>query len=119
MDRLGVGRPTQCGDLKVQWWMIHPLVVSRVSSLAFSRIFFSKIQQEQGSVDGKKINYQFRCSFLEVYDDKIGDLLDPTQRDLEIKDDVKNGFYVENLTEEYVACYEDITQILIKGGPIK
>ncbi|KAG6387472.1 hypothetical protein SASPL_152662 [Salvia splendens] len=82
------------------------------------RIFqdlFSKIQQEQGNVDGKKINYQCRCSFLEVYDDKIGDLLDPTQRDLEIKDDVKNGFYVENLTEEYVACYEDITQILIKG----
>ena len=49
-----------------------------------------------------------------MYDGKIGDLLDPTQRDLEIKDDVKNGFYVENLTEEYVACYEDITQILIK-----
>ncbi|KAL1566978.1 kinesin-like protein KIN-12F [Salvia divinorum] len=82
------------------------------------RIFqdlFSKIQKEQGNVDGKKINYQCRCSFLEVYDDKIGDLLDPTQRDLEIKDDVKNGFYVENLTEEYVTCYEDITQILIKG----
>ncbi|XP_057795258.1 kinesin-like protein KIN-12F [Salvia miltiorrhiza] len=82
------------------------------------RIFqdlFSKIQKEQGNLDGKQINYQCRCSFLEVYDDKIGDLLDPTQRDLEIKDDVKNGFYVENLTEEYVTCYEDITHILIKG----
>lgn len=89
--------------------------------------------------------------FLQVYDDKIGDLLDPTQRDLEvgllslrkihkyvlkfcinqylhcliynfwflvclyqIKDDPKSGFYVENLTEEYVSCYEDVTQILIK-----
>lgn len=32
----------------------------------------------------------------------------------QIKDDSKNGFYVENLTEEYVTSYEDITQILIK-----
>lgn len=82
------------------------------------RIFqdlFSKIQKEQGNSDGRQINYQCRCSFLEVYDQKIDDLLDPTQRDLEIKDDVKNGFYVENLTEEYVTCYEDITQNLIKG----
>ncbi|KAG8365138.1 hypothetical protein BUALT_Bualt18G0073200 [Buddleja alternifolia] len=82
------------------------------------RIFqnlLSEIQKEQGNSDGKQINYQCRCSFLEVYDEKIGDLLDPTQRDLEIKDDTKNGFYVENLTEEYVTCYEDVTQILIKG----
>nr|GMD89575.1 kinesin-like protein KIN-12F isoform X1 [Ipomoea batatas] len=34
---------------------------------------------------------------------------------LQIKDDTKNGFYVENLTEEYVSTYEDVTQILIKG----
>ena len=35
---------------------------------------------------------------------------------LQIKDDAKHGFYVENLTEEYVTSYEDITQILIKVG---
>ncbi|KAK4386918.1 Kinesin-like protein KIN-12F [Sesamum angolense] len=82
------------------------------------RIFqnlFSEIQKDQANSDGKQTNYQCRCSFLEVYDGKIGDLLDPTQRNLEIKDDAKNGFYVENLTEEYVTCYEDVTQILIKG----
>ncbi|XP_042060204.1 kinesin-like protein KIN-12F [Salvia splendens] len=97
--------------------MVDDPSVSGLQGVA-PRIFqdlFSKIQKEQGNVDGKQINYQCRCSFLEVYDNKIGDLLDPTQRDLEIKDDVKNGFYVENLTEEYVSCYEDITQILIKG----
>ncbi|KAL0406986.1 UNVERIFIED_CONTAM: Kinesin-like protein KIN-12F [Sesamum latifolium] len=69
------------------------------------RIFqnlFSEIQKDQANSDGKQTNYQCRCSFLEVYDGKIGDLLDPTQRNLEIKDDAKNGFYVENLTEE--AC---------------
>lgn len=79
------------------------------------QMLFSEIQKEQENFVGKQINYQCRCSFLEIYNEQIGDLLDPTQRNLEIKDDPKNGFYVENLTEEYVTSYEDVTQILIKG----
>ncbi|EEF33351.1 Chromosome-associated kinesin KIF4A, putative [Ricinus communis] len=79
------------------------------------QMLFSDIQREQESSDRKQINYQCRCSFLEVYNDQIGDLLDPVQRNLEIRDDPKNGLHVENLTEEYVSSYEDVTQILIKG----
>ncbi|KAM1116714.1 hypothetical protein TB2_007080 [Malus domestica] len=79
------------------------------------QMLFSEIQREQENSEGKQLNYQFRCSFLEIYNEQIGDLLDPTLRNLEIKDDPKNGFYVENLTEEYVTSYEDVTQILIKG----
>ncbi|KAE8733551.1 Mitochondrial import inner membrane translocase subunit Tim17/Tim22/Tim23 family protein [Hibiscus syriacus] len=81
----------------------------------FFQMLFSEIQREQENSDGKQTNYQCRCSFLEIYNEQIGDLLDPTQRNLEIKDDPKNGVYVENLTEEYVTSYEDVTQILIKG----
>ncbi|KAG6790219.1 hypothetical protein POTOM_006367 [Populus tomentosa] len=54
-------------------------------------------------------------SYGEIYNEQIGDLLDPGQRNLEIRDDPKNGLYVENLTEEYVSSYEDVTQLLIKG----
>lgn len=79
------------------------------------QMLFAEIQRERDQAEGKQINYQCRCSFLEIYNDQIGDLLDPTQRNLEIKDDAKHGFYVENLTEEYVTGYEDVTQILIKG----
>ncbi|RWR76323.1 kinesin-like protein KIN-12F [Cinnamomum micranthum f. kanehirae] len=82
------------------------------------RIFnmlFSKIQEEQANSEDKQINYQCRCSFLEIYKEQITDLLDPTQRNLQIRDDAKNGFYVENLSEEYVTSFEDVTQILIKG----
>ncbi|XVE50764.1 hypothetical protein DITRI_Ditri01bG0189500 [Diplodiscus trichospermus] len=88
----------------------HQGIVPRIFQM-----LFSAIQREQEDPDGKQINYQCRCSFLEIYNEQIGDLLDPTQRNLEIKDDSKNGFYVENLTEEYVSSYEDVTQILIKG----
>ncbi|MCD7466746.1 hypothetical protein HAX54_003751 [Datura stramonium] len=82
------------------------------------RIFqtlFSSIQREQENSEGKQINYQCRCSFLEIYDEHIGDLLDPAQRNLKIMDDPRVGFYVENITEEYVTTYEDVSQMLIKG----
>ncbi|XP_076895509.1 kinesin-like protein KIN-12C [Bidens hawaiensis] len=79
------------------------------------QMLFAEIHREQDQAECKQINYQCRCSFLEMYNDQIGDLLNPTQRNLEIKDDSKHGFYVENLTEEYVTDYEDVTQILIKG----
>ncbi|GMH14436.1 hypothetical protein Nepgr_016277 [Nepenthes gracilis] len=82
------------------------------------RIFemlFSEIQRQKENSDGKQINYQCRCSFLEIYNGQIGDLLNPTQRNLKMMDDAKTGFYIENLTEEYVTSYDDVTQILIKG----
>ncbi|KAL1558105.1 F-box protein At-B-like [Salvia divinorum] len=44
-----------------------------------------------------------------VYDDKNGVLIDPTHRELERKDDV------EALIDDYVACHEDITKIVIKS----
>jgi len=37
---------------------------------------------------------------------------------LQMKDDSKNALYIENLTEEYVTSYDDVTQILIKVGTI-
>ncbi|QCE01788.1 kinesin family member 15 [Vigna unguiculata] len=88
----------------------HKGIVPRIFQM-----LFSELDREQQASDGKQFNYQCRCSFLEIYNEQIGDLLDPTQRNLEMKDDSKNALYIENLTEEYVTSYDDVTQILIKG----
>ncbi|CAN6820154.1 unnamed protein product [Brassica oleracea] len=76
------------------------------------QMLFSEIEREKMNSD---VNYQCRCSFLEIYNGQISDLIDQTQRNLKIKDDAKNGTYVENLTAEYVDSYEDVAQILMKG----
>ncbi|PIA35824.1 hypothetical protein AQUCO_03400014v1 [Aquilegia coerulea] len=76
---------------------------------------FTRIDEEQVKHADKQLQYQCRCSFLEIYNEQITDLLDPTQRNLLIREDVKSGVYVENLTEELVCTMEDVTQILIKG----
>ncbi|XP_045825037.1 kinesin-like protein KIN-12F [Trifolium pratense] len=79
------------------------------------QLLFSELERERLVSDQKQFTYKCRCSFLEIYNDQIGNLLNPSQRNLEMKDDSKNGLYVENLIEEYVTCYDDVAQILIKG----
>ena len=50
-----------------------------------------------------------------VYNEKIGDVIDPTHRELEIKADIKKGFCVENMMVNCVTCHENLIQILVKG----
>ncbi|CAA7400629.1 unnamed protein product [Spirodela intermedia] len=80
----------------------------------FERLF-SRIHEEQLKHSDKQLNYQCRCSFLEIYNEQIMDLLDPSQRNLQIREDVRTGVYVDCLSEEYVCTMKDVTRLLTKG----
>ncbi|CAN4104576.1 unnamed protein product [Withania somnifera] len=80
----------------------------------FQRLF-ERIEEEQIKHADKHLMYQCRCSFLEIYNEQITDLLDPSQKNLQIREDVKTGVYVENLTEECVSSMKDVTKLLMKG----
>jgi kinesin family protein 15 len=41
--------------------------------------------------------------------------LEPTQRNIQIREDTRNGVYVENITEEYVASMDDVTHLFLRG----
>ncbi|KAK7267168.1 hypothetical protein RIF29_19832 [Crotalaria pallida] len=51
-----------------------------------------------------------------IYNEQITDLLDPNQRNLQIREDVKSSVHVENLTEEHVYSMKDVFRLLIKGS---
>ncbi|MCD7464902.1 Kinesin motor domain containing protein, expressed [Datura stramonium] len=80
----------------------------------FHRLF-ERIEEEQVKHSDKQLVYQCRCSFLEIYNEQITDLLDPSQRNLQLREDVKTGVYVENLTEECVSTMKDVIKLLMKG----
>ncbi|ESW18576.1 hypothetical protein PHAVU_006G052700 [Phaseolus vulgaris] len=79
------------------------------------RMLLSELERERLASDQKQFNYQCRCSFLEINNERIGNLLNPIQQNLEMKDDSRNAPYIENLVEEYITNYDDVAQILIKG----
>ena len=47
------------------------------------------------------MDYLIKCSYLEIYNEHIIDLFNPTET-LQLREDLKRGVYVENLTEEVV-----------------
>ncbi|XP_052143864.1 kinesin-like protein KIN-12B [Oryza glaberrima] len=79
-------------------------------------LLFSRIKEEQAKHSNKQLVYHCCCSFLEIYNEQITDLLDPVQRNLQIREDVgTSSVYVESLTKEFVFTINDVTQLLEKG----
>ncbi|CAB4320692.1 unnamed protein product [Prunus armeniaca] len=83
------------------------------------RIFeflFARIQAEEEIRRDEKLKYNCKCSFLEIYNEQITDLLDPSSTNLLLREDVKKGVYVENLSEFEVCTVSDILRLLIQGS---
>nr|GEU36893.1 kinesin-like protein KIN-12D [Tanacetum cinerariifolium] len=83
------------------------------------RIFeflFARIIAEEESRKDERLVYTCKCSFLEIYNEQIADLLDPSSTNLQLREDVKKGVYVENLTEFEVHTVGDILKLLSQGS---
>nr|XP_011461802.1 PREDICTED: phragmoplast orienting kinesin-1 isoform X2 [Fragaria vesca subsp. vesca] len=77
---------------------------------------FSRIQKEKEAGKDEKLKFICKCSFLEIYNEQILDLLDPSSNNLQIREDIKKGVYVENLKEVEVTSARDVIQQLIQGA---
>ncbi|XP_023765267.2 kinesin-like protein KIN-12E [Lactuca sativa] len=90
-----------------------------VNSGMTPRVFeylFTRIQKEKEARREEKIQYTCKCSFLEIYNEQILDLLDPSSTNLQIREDTKKGVYVDNLKEIEVTSARDVIQQLIQGA---
>ncbi|KAL2331862.1 hypothetical protein Fmac_019443 [Flemingia macrophylla] len=82
------------------------------------RIFehlFTRIQKEKEARRDEKLKFTCKCSFLEIYNEQILDLLDPSSNNLQIREDSKKGVYVENLKETEVTYAREVIQLLIQA----
>ncbi|EPS61047.1 hypothetical protein M569_13753, partial [Genlisea aurea] len=77
---------------------------------------FSRIQKDKDARRDEKLKFTCRCSFLEIYNEQILDLLDPSSTNLQIREDSKKGIHVENITEVEVTSARDAIQQLIQGS---
>ncbi|CAH8358439.1 unnamed protein product [Eruca vesicaria subsp. sativa] len=83
------------------------------------RIFeflFARIQAEEESRRDERLKYNCKCSFLEIYNEQITDLLEPSSTNLQLREDIKSGVYVENLTEFEVESVQDILGLITQGS---
>ena len=72
---------------------------------------FDNIATASGNVE-----YTVKVSYLEIYMERIRDLLAPINDNLPIHEDKARGVYVKGLLEIYVSCIEEVYQVLARGG---
>jgi centromeric protein E len=65
------------------------------------------------SLDSER-QYMLRCSYIELYNEELSDLLDMT-KEIKIRQDPQKGVYIEGATEEVVTSPEQV-QALMKLG---
>lgn len=69
--------------------------------------------QEEESHKHKELKYKCRCSFLEIYNEQISDLLEPASTNLPMREDMNKGVYVEGLLEVEVQNVQDVLHLLL------
>ncbi|XP_057865553.2 kinesin-like protein KIN-7C, mitochondrial isoform X3 [Cryptomeria japonica] len=69
---------------------------------------FNIIQEAAGR------KFLLRVSYLEIYNEVINDLLDPTRQNLRVREDAQ-GTYVEDITTEFVTCPADVLSLIAIG----
>mmetsp|Transcript_1154 Transcript_1154/g.2782 ORF Transcript_1154/g.2782 Transcript_1154/m.2782 type:complete len:1261 (-) Transcript_1154:2331-6113(-) len=74
---------------------------------------FASINREQRRCEG--LEFLVKCSFIEIYNEQVIDLLANSQAPLSIREDLKLGVYVENLTE-LIATSANDTYAFMKQG---
>ena len=62
------------------------------------------------------IEFSVKCSYYQIYNEKIQDLLDTRKTDLSIREDKKKGIWVEDATEIYVSSSKEMEEIFSCGA---
>ena len=81
---------------------IIPRVMARI---------FELIEQASESLE-----FAIKVSMLEIYNEKIQDLLNPVNNNLKIKESKLAGVFVDECTEVYVSAAEEMKKVMLTGS---
>lgn len=81
-------------------------VIPRITEQIFASIMASE----------SNIEYTVRVSYMEIYMERIRDLLVPQNDNLPVHEEKNRGVYVKGLLEVYVSSVQEVYQILERGG---
>ena len=61
------------------------------------------------------VEFSIKCSYLEIYMERIKDLLDAKKVNLQVKEDKTRGLYVAEATEVYVSSTDEMMAVMNAG----
>lgn len=61
------------------------------------------------------MEFTVQCSYVEIYMERVRDLLDPMRTNLKIKEDPQTGVYIQDATEVFVVSQEEMLELMRQG----
>ncbi|KAM3871379.1 kinesin-like protein KIF15 [Diretmus argenteus] len=80
---------------------------------SFEYLFFLINREVERS--GKSKTFLCKCSFIEIYNEQIYDLLDSASASLFLRENIKKGVFVEGAVEKFVTSAAEAYQVLSMG----
>ncbi|XP_034714633.1 kinesin-like protein KIF15-B isoform X2 [Etheostoma cragini] len=80
---------------------------------SFEYLFFLINREVQRS--GQSKSFLCKCSFIEIYNEQIYDLLDTASASLFLRENIKKGLFVEGAVEKFVNSATEAYQVLSMG----
>ncbi|KAJ2843391.1 hypothetical protein J3B02_005282, partial [Coemansia erecta] len=62
------------------------------------------------------LEYMVKTSYMEIYMERIRDLLSPTESNLPVHEDKTNGVYVKGLMEVFVSSVDEVYEVMRQGA---
>ena len=75
---------------------------------------FSLINRQQDK-SGDRVEFLAKCSFLEIYNESVYDLLEPSSAGLSLRENIKKGVFVEGLADRTVTSAKDAYEVCWKS----
>lgn len=68
------------------------------------------------SAADEAIDFEVKVSMVEIYNERVKDLLNPVKDNLQIRQDKKKGIYLQDVTERYIAEDVEVYDIMAVGN---
>jgi hypothetical protein len=89
---------------------VHRGIQPRVFEYLFQRMSEGGLRE-----DGAECESLVKASYFEIYNEQIMDLLNPTSGNLQVREDLRRGVFLEGIAEETVTSVTDALQLLKRG----
>ncbi|NWS70265.1 KIF15 protein, partial [Crotophaga sulcirostris] len=80
---------------------------------SFEYLFFLIEREKEKAGSGK--SFLCKCSFIEIYNEQIFDLLDPASAGLFLREHIKKGVFVDGAVEQVLSSAAEAYQVLTMG----
>ncbi|NXX42477.1 KIF15 protein, partial [Tricholaema leucomelas] len=80
---------------------------------SFEYLFFLIEREKEKAGSGK--SFLCKCSFIEIYNEQIFDLLDPASAGLLLREHIKKGVFVDGAVEQVLSSAAEACQVLTTG----